>query len=185
MTDEAPSPNLSPLPPLGWYPRLRSSAAALLGKYLDGRVRPLLYGLAAALVAWAWFPAKGADKLAVDVLPTAVSATAMLAGLMAVAQSVLLALIDKPIIAYLKNEGYYPTLIEYQAAAFWTQLRFIAACLIVMVIRTAQYQGATYLSLVGPVLAFLGVWAWSCTCRQMNLMFLLLRKKDGKASQGG
>lgn len=170
-----------PLPPLPLLGRLKKIIGRSRVRLLHEKDRPFRRGLLAALVAWVAFPATFVDKLTVDVLPTAVTVAAILAGLMSTAQSILLALIDKPVIAYLKAEKHYDTLIDYQRASFRTQLWFIAASLLVMVLRADGFHPPLYTRLVPAALAFLWVWAWSSTSRQMELMFKLLRKKDASA----
>jgi HNH endonuclease len=140
----------------------------------------LLWGFLYGALAGFAFPPASVDRLALEVLPSVITATSMLAGLMAVAQSILLAQLDRPVIEYLKSEGYYEDLVNSQGATIRAQLLFIAACLLAMVLRVANVRHPAYLSVAPAALAFLGVLVWCCTWRQMNLVFKILTKKDGK-----
>jgi hypothetical protein len=181
IQDEPASANRSPLTPLTKSEEARVWVSRAVRYVIHPDPRPWLWGLGAGVIAWYRFPNAPAafDKLAVEVLPTAVTVAAMLAGLISMSQSILLALLDRPVIAYLKREGYYPTLIGYHRAAYRTQLLFIAASLIVMALRSGGFRLASYERIVPAVLAFLAACAWSSTTRQMSLMFKLLEKKDG------
>ncbi len=145
---------------------------------LYDKFRPFLAGAVLGLSSLFVFPIGSVERLVNGVLPTFVTVAAILAGLFAMALSTLLALIDKPGVAWLKEAGYYEQLVGFHRASFRSQQVFIVAGLAVMVLNACECQNRFYTRSVPVVLAWFGTWAWFSTWRQMEFMFHILMRKD-------
>jgi hypothetical protein len=152
------------------------------GRELDRRWevwRPRALGLlAAAVAAWAGLQHTSVTAIVTGVLPVALTVTAILAGFVTTAQSMLLVLMDRPVIARLRVSGHYDSLVGYFREVGHSMTCFIAVAISVLVLHACSLQLPVHDRLVPASLAGCFIWVCVSGLRMNSLMFKLLLHKD-------
>ena len=112
-------------------------------------------------------------------LPVALVVTAVLAGVVVTgAQSLLLVLIDRPIVARPRASGHYEALVGY----FWEAARSMVWCVAVsisiLVLNACGSRLPSHDRLVPALLAGCFAWVWLSGLRASRLVFKLLVHRD-------
>jgi hypothetical protein len=142
--------------------------------------RPRAIGLLAATgAAWAGLQHTSVTAIVTSVLPVALTVTAILAGFVTTAQSMLLVLMDLPVIARLRASGHYDALVGYFLEVVRSMACFVAVAISILVVRACGLQLPAHDRLVPALLA--GCFTWVCLSglRMNRLMLKLLLHKDG------
>ena len=141
--------------------------------------RPRALGLlAAAGAASAGLQHASVDAIATGVLPVALTVTAILAGFVTTALSMLLVLLDKPVVTRLRASGHYESLVGYFREVIHAMGCFVGVATGVLVLHACKKLLPWHDYLVPASLAGCFVWVCASGLRMNRLMLKLLLHKD-------
>jgi hypothetical protein len=135
--------------------------------------------LAAAVAAWASLPHTSVAAITTSVLPVALTVIAVLGGFVTTAQSLLLVLTDKPVVARLRESGHYQSLIGYFSEVGRSMVCFFAVAISVQILHACNLRLPLHDRSVPALLAGCFIWVCLSSVRMNRLMFKLLLHKDG------
>jgi hypothetical protein len=142
--------------------------------------RPRALGLlAAAVAARAGLQHTSVTAIVTGVLPIALTVTAILAGFVTTAQSMLLVLMDRPVVARLRASGHFEPLVGYFREVVRSMACFIAVAISVLVLDACGVRLLQHDRLVPAALAGCFIWVCFSGLRMNRLMLKLLLHKDG------
>lgn len=121
---------------------------------------------------------RSVDAIIANVLPIALAIVAILAGFITTAQSLLLVLLDAPVMARLRASGHYEVLIGYFRGVGRSLAWFLVLAMAILIAHACEARLVFYNRLVPALLAGLFVWTCASGLRMNHLMFTILIKKD-------
>jgi hypothetical protein len=167
------------LPPPGVIERVRTFCQVRQLARRWEAWRPLTLGfLAAVVVACAGLRHTSVTAIVVDVLPVALTMTVILAGF-AVAQSLLLLSVERPVIARLRASGHYDALVGYFCEATRSAVCFVTVAISILFLHACGMRVPAHDRLVPSALAGCFVWACLSARRITRLMLKLALCSDG------
>lgn len=138
--------------------------------------RPTVLALLASIVAASWHPSGDVlERVVKSVIPVAVTAAALLAGLQTTAQAMMLVVMDKPIAARLAASGHLDVLMRYFRDSVAALVTFGWLGLAAMILEAIEATVPWERRLVPAILAFATVRAGASVTRLNRIMLNLLR----------
>jgi hypothetical protein len=117
-------------------------------------------------------------------LPNFVSVAAFLVAFQMTAQSLMLVLIDSPLVNRLKGSGHYQLMVGYFKSAVGTLMRFIAVALSVISLRSLALSPSWADRLIPSLIAFFFVHAFLASLRLNRIMIKIMLNKNVGPSSG-
>ena len=170
------------LPPSGRLEAFRRRLHVLEFERLQEEWSPLIWAVVAGLAgALAGLSATSVNEIVGVVVPVAISVAAVMAGFQTTGQSLMLVLIDSPVIRSLRASGHYERLVSYFWASIRTLAVFIGLALAVLVLKSCRLRVPFHERAVPALLAFSFAWAAAASLRMNRLMIKLLLYKGSSA----
>jgi hypothetical protein len=136
--------------------------------------------LAAVVAGLIGLPHESVTRITSDVVPPLLTVTAILAGFAATAESLLLALMDYPIIKSLRDSGRFEKLVGYFREVGRSMGSLIAVATLVLVLQACDARLPLHGRFVPALLGGCFLWVCLSGVRTNRLIFKLLLKRDAR-----